>query len=136
MTRAHSALETRCDRPTPLADLGHALAANRLERILLRDGPRIVPLGVGEIERIQADGDYAAVHARGRRFLVNLPLSEFEERLDPQRFVRVHRSHLVNLDHVAALETVDNSQLRVRMKDGEEILASRGASKRLRDAAI
>jgi two-component system LytT family response regulator len=136
LVRAQAALQARPVRSPPLADMRQALEAKRLDRILIRDGTRILPMSAGEIERIQADGDYAAVHARGRRFLVNLPLADFEERLDPQRFIRVHRSHLVNLDHVAALEPADNAQLRVRMKDGEEILASRSASKRLRDTAL
>jgi two-component system LytT family response regulator len=136
LVRAQAALQARPVRSPLLADMRQALEAKRLDRILIRDGTRILPMSAGEIERIQADGDYAAVHARGRRFLVNLPLADFEERLDPQRFIRVHRSHLVNLDHVAALEPADNAQLRVRMKDGEEILASRSASKRLRDTAL
>ena len=136
LARARAALQTRSSRPPPLADARQALETGRLDRILIRDGARIVPMSVADIERIQADGDYAAVHARGRRFLVNLPLADFEERLDPRRFVRIHRSHLVNIDHVAALEPADNAQLRVRMKDGEAILASRSASKRLRDTAL
>ena len=50
--------------------------------------------------------------------------------------VRVHRSHLVNLDFVEALEPFDNSQLIVRMKDGVKITASRTASKQLRERAV
>lgn len=107
-----------------------------LERILIRDGGRIVPVAVREIERIDADGDYAAVRTKGKTLLVNLPLGDFEARLDAARFVRVHRSHLVNLDFVEAIEPVDNAQLQVRMKDGTKITASRTASKRLRDGAI
>jgi two-component system LytT family response regulator len=107
-----------------------------LERILIRDGGRIVPGAVRDIERIEADGDYAAVKAKGKNLLVNLPLGEFEAKLDPERFVRVHRAHLVNLDYVDAIEPFDNSQLLVRMKDGAKITASRAASKRLRDLAV
>ena len=76
------------------------------------------------------------MRARGRTLLVSLPLSDFEQRLDPQRFMRVHRSHIVNLDLVDSLEPFDNSQLVVRMKDGTKITASRTASKRLRDWAV
>ena len=107
-----------------------------LERILIRDGGRIVPVAVRDIERIEADGDYAAVRAKGKTLLVNLPLGDFEARLDPMRFVRVHRSHLVNLDFVEAIEPFDNSQLLVRMKDSTKITASRTASKRLRALSL
>ena len=126
-TRLQQALERakealgRDERRPALAAARAALGAPNggpLERILIRDGGRIVPVVVREIERIEADGDYAAVRTRGRKLLVNLPLGDFETKLDPARFVRVHRSHLV------------------RMKDGTKITASRSASKRLRDESV
>jgi two-component system LytT family response regulator len=135
LTRAREALDRAEPRPT-LPALRSALDPLAMERILIRDGGRIVPVEVREIERIDADGDYAAVRARGRTFLVNLPLGDFEQRLDPARFVRLHRSHLVNLAFVDAIEPIDNSQLLVRMKDGTRITASRTASKRLRERAL
>lgn len=138
LVRAREELERAGERPL-VADARAALGAKPdtpLERILIRDGGRIVPVAVREIERIEADGDYAAVRAKGKTLLVNLPLADFEARLDPRHFVRVHRSHLVNLDFVEAIEPFDNAQLLVRMKDGAKITASRTASKRLRDWAV
>lgn len=135
LARAQEAFTAVIPRSTA-SDARAALGAGPLERILIRDGGRIVPVSVADIERIEADGDYAAVRARGKTLLVNLPLGDFEERLDPARFVRIHRSHLVNLDYVEALEPFDNSQFIVQMKDGTKITASRTASKRLRDLAI
>ena len=135
LTRAQAAFDNK-DARTTTTEARSALGTGPLERILIRDGGRIVPVAVRDIERIEADGDYAAVRAKGKTLLVSLPLSDFETRLDPERFVRVHRSHLVNLDHVEAIEPFDNSQLLVRMKDGTKITASRTASKRLRDLAV
>ena len=119
-----------------MRDLRAAFGPQALERLFFRDGGRIVPVAVREIERIEADGDYAAVRVRGKTHLVNLPLSDLEQRLDPERFVRVHRSHIVNLDFVETLEPLDNSQLLVRLRGGATITASRAASKRLRDLAV
>ena len=138
LTRAREELADDGGRQR-LAEAREALdtkPAAPLERILIRDGGRIVPVAVREIERIEADGDYAAVRTKGKTLLVNLPLGDFEAKLDPARFVRVHRSHLVNLDFVEAIEPIDNSQLLVRMKDGAKITASRAASKRLRDGSV
>jgi two-component system, LytTR family, response regulator len=138
LTRARELLGRAGGRSTVM-DGQAALALSSgapLERILLRDGGRIVPVVVRDIERIEAEGDYAGVRARGKTVLVNLPLSDFEARLDPVRFVRIHRAHLVNLDFVDAIEPFDNSQLLVRMKDGAKITASRTASKRLRELAL
>lgn len=135
LARAREVLERNEARPA-VASARTALGPGPLERILIRNGGRIVPVAVRDIERIEADGDYAAVRAKGKTLLVNLPLADFETRLDPARFVRMHRSHLVNLDFVEAIEPFDNSQLLVRMKDGTKITASRTASKRLRDRAV
>jgi two-component system, LytTR family, response regulator len=111
-------------------------SAGPAERIFVRDHGRIVPIPVRDIERLEAEDDYVAVHARGRRFLVYLPLGEFERRLDPERFLRVHRSHVVNLDFVTALVPFDAARLQVEMRDGTKLMASRARSRELRHLAI
>jgi two-component system LytT family response regulator len=107
-----------------------------LARIFVRDRGKITPVAVREIERLEADGDYVAVHVRGRRHLVYLPLAEFERRLDPTQFLRIHRSHIVNLDFVSHLQPFDAGRLQVTMRDGTTLLASRVRSKELRHLAL
>jgi two-component system, LytTR family, response regulator len=107
-----------------------------LTRIFVRDRGRIVPIAVRDIERLEADDDYVAVYSRGRRYLVYLNLSEFEARLDPAMFLRIHRSHIVNLDHVAALSSYDATRLQVELRDGTKLLASRTRSRELRHLIV
>jgi two-component system LytT family response regulator len=107
-----------------------------MTRIFVRDRGKITPILVREIERLEAEDDYVAVHARGRRHLVYLPLGEFERRLDPAQFLRIHRAHIVNLDFVSHLEPFDAGRLRVTMRDGTALMASRVRSKELRHLAI
>jgi len=115
----------------------HALANTRkLDRLFVRHGGKIIPLGVKEIERLEADGDYVALISRGKRYLVNLPLAEFEANLDATHFVRVHRSHIVNIDFVESLEPEGNAQFLVHLRDGSKIIANRSASKALRDLTL
>jgi two-component system LytT family response regulator len=102
----------------------------------MRDRGRILPLPVREIVRLETDGDYVAVYARGRRFLVTLPLAAFAERLDPERFLRVHRAHVVNVDEVVALVPYDATRLHVELRDGTVLVASRTHSRVLRGLAI
>jgi two-component system LytT family response regulator len=102
----------------------------------VRDRGRIIPVTIDDIDRLEADDDYVAVHTRGRRHLVYLGMNEFEARLDPQRFLRIHRSHIVNLDHVAAMEPFDATRMQVTMRDGAKIVASRTRSRELRGLAI
>ena len=64
------------------------------------------------------------------------PLPELEAQLDPARFIRVHRSALVNLDFVDSMKADDQSQLIIQMRDGTTLTASREASKILREMAI
>jgi two-component system LytT family response regulator len=117
--------------------MGAAAAdAPPLSRLFIRDRGQIVPLRTDEIERLEGEDDYVALFARGRRHLVYLTLSEFERRLDPDRFLRIHRSHIVNLDHVAALVPYDGTRLQVRMRDGTAVIASRTCSRQLRQLAI
>ena len=108
----------------------------RLERILVRDRGRIFPLAVGEIAYMKADSKYTVIAARGQHFLVRIGISELEAQLDPARFIRVHRSALVNLDFVESMRADDQSQLQICMRDGSCIGANREASKLLRDMAI
>jgi two-component system LytT family response regulator len=103
--------------------------AGPLTRLLVRDRGRIVPLQLRDVERLEAEDDYVALHVGGRRYLVELPLAEFEQRLDPERFVRVHRAHIVNLDFVRQLIPFDGARLTVEMRDGTRILARRTRSR-------
>jgi len=141
--RFDAAVARLMETPGPAPDvLGAALdqaagrAPGRLERILVRDRGQIFPLSVQEIAYLKADSKYTAIAARGRTFLVRIGISELEARLDPARFMRVHRSALVNLDFVESMKADEQSQLLIRMRDGVELTASREASKVLRDMAI
>ncbi|MFT7776494.1 LytR/AlgR family response regulator transcription factor [Roseateles sp.] len=107
-----------------------------LSRILVRDRGRIFPLALCEIEHLRSDLKYTQIMVRGECFLVRMPLTDLEARLDATRFLRIHRSAIVNLDFVASMRSDDQSQLQILMKDGTELLANREASKRLRDLAI
>jgi two-component system LytT family response regulator len=107
-----------------------------LERIWVRHGGKIVPIQLREVERLEADGDYVALITRGRRFLVQVPMAELESRLDSNRFIRVHRSHIVNLDYVESLTPEGNAQLSIRLRDGTALTASRSASKALRELEL
>jgi two-component system, LytTR family, response regulator len=109
-----------------------ALSPGPLTRLYARRGDRIVPIPVPSIFRIQAQGDYAEVHAATGVYLLHISLSELLERLDPQRFRRVHRSHVVNLDAVEHFRANEDRRLRIILRNGSEVVASRAASEELR----
>jgi two-component system LytT family response regulator len=82
---------------------------------------------------ITACDDYVAVFADGRRLLASYRLSDLAARLDSERFVRIHRSHIVSVSHIIAVERVDANRDIVRMKSGERLQASRRGSVALRE---
>jgi len=119
---------------TEPADLARdAQGADRMTRLFVREGGRIVPVPLALVERLEACDDYIVVHAGKRSYTVNLTMNDVERRLDPQLFVRVHRSHIVNLDHVASMTPYDGSRFEIVMRSGTKILASRQRSRKLRE---
>jgi two-component system LytT family response regulator len=109
-----------------------ALGPLPLRRLFARSGDRAVPIPVDTIVRVQAQADYSEVHGGGGTFLLHVSLTELLARLDPARFIRVHRSHVVNIDAVEYLRDYGDRRLLVRMRDGTEIVASRTASQDLK----
>lgn len=107
-----------------------------LQRILVKDRGHIFPVNVNDIAYLKSDAKYTGIYVGDKTYLVRLGLSELAERLDPQRFVRIHRSVTVNLDFVESMKTDDQSQLQLQMRDGSVLLANREASKMLRDMSI
>jgi two-component system, LytTR family, response regulator len=131
VTRAVRHLESRAADGVSAADRIAPTGAP-LTRLFARERGRIVPIVVSEIERLEAEDDYVAVFAKGRRHLLTVTLTSLLERLDAARFVRIHRSHAVNLDAIASMQAFDAGRLSVEMRDGTRITASRAGTQALR----
>jgi two-component system LytT family response regulator len=112
-----------------------AAAARRregpLERVLIRDGPQVHVLPVETIDFIEAQDDYAAFHAAGKSYLKEQTLAELESRLDPARFVRVHRSFIVNVERIARVELYAKDSRIAILRDGKKLPVSRAGYARL-----
>ncbi|MET0398371.1 MAG: LytTR family DNA-binding domain-containing protein [Longimicrobiaceae bacterium] len=96
-----------------------------VERLLVRAEGRILFLRVGEIDWVGARGNYAELHVGPEAYLVRETMAELEARLDPRRFLRVHRSTIVNLDRVRELRPWFGGDYRVSLLDGTELHLSR-----------
>jgi two-component system LytT family response regulator len=103
------------------------------DRILLRDGAQVHVLPVERVDLIEAQDDYVAIHAEGRMHLRTQTLSELAATLDPQRFVRVHRSYVVNLERIERLEAYTKDSRVVVLQGGREVPVSRSGYARLRE---
>jgi len=102
-----------------------APAAPAVQTFSVRVGARTVLVPVAEVERIEADGDYATLHANGKTWLVRERLHNLALQLDPRLFHRVHRSSIVRLDMIAELRALTNRDALLRLRDGSVLRASR-----------
>jgi two-component system, LytTR family, response regulator len=113
--------------PRLLRDLGR-----RPDRLLVPDGPRMVPLALTSILWIRAEGDYARIHADARNYLVYRTLNDLETRLDASQFLRIHRSAIVRLDQIAEVQPAGSSRYRVVLVDGTSLVVSRSRAAALK----
>ena len=105
----------------------------RPERFLVRKVGKEFLLNAREIEWLQAAGNYVNLHVHGRDYPLRTTMAAIEERLDPARFVRVHRSYFVNLDFLAEIEPLDTGDARLKLRDGAAIPCSRRYRAQLRE---
>lgn len=103
-----------------------------VKRLVVRDGQGMYFLAVADVDRVEADGNYVAVVASGRRHLLRESLQQLASRLDPAEFVRVHRSHVVRIDHIRRLEPCGHGEFEITLADGTRITSSRSYRDQLR----
>jgi two-component system LytT family response regulator len=106
-------------------------AQDHARRILVRDGPRVHVLPVEKIDYIQAQDDYVCFRCEGKEYLKEQTLGELERLLDAARFVRIHRSFILNLDRLARVETGERENRLAVLADGRRLPISRAGHARL-----
>jgi two-component system LytT family response regulator len=94
-----------------------------LQRFAFKDGDRAVVVKVAEVVWIEAEDYYVLIHSKQGRHMVRASLASLEQRLDPRRFLRVHRTAIVNVEEVRS--THDRGQLSLTLSDGSEVMVSR-----------
>jgi two-component system, LytTR family, response regulator len=129
--RARGAIEHGL--PSFVARARETLSAGRpIERVFVRERGRMLAVDLSSVERLEACDDYVALHAGGRQYLVHARLQDMAERLEPRRFVRIHRSHVVNLDYVTAIEPHEGARVVAVLKSGARVASSRSGAGRLK----
>jgi two-component system, LytTR family, response regulator len=116
----------------PVERLSGALGGGPVTRLFVKVGASVVPLSIDRVSRLEADGDYVIVHADGVRHVLHVSLASLEQRLDPRRFTRVHRAHLVNLDHVKTFRRDSRGNLEAELHDGTRVPVSRARAQDIR----
>ncbi|MCG6928443.1 MAG: response regulator [Acidobacteria bacterium] len=119
--------------PMPVAELTEAgRPEGALERVLVRQGPKVQVIPVGKLDWVEAQDDYVSLNSEGKAYLKQQTLTDLERKLDPARFVRVHRSYLVNLDRLARIDTEGGEPRAVVLEDGTRVPLSRSGYQRIK----
>ena len=106
---------------------------SHVERMVIKSGGRAFFLKTDEIDWIEAEGKYVRLHVGKESYLVREAISGLEAQLDPKKFLRIHRSTIVNIDRVRELQPWFHNEYRVILRDGTELMLSRSCRKKLGD---
>jgi two-component system LytT family response regulator len=137
MQRARAEL-TRGDAPPEvnerLLSLLEGLRQERRppERIVLKSAGRVSFLKVEEVDWVEAEGNYVRLHVGPHSHLLRETMKGIESRLDPDRFIRIHRSTIVNTERIKELHPLFHGEYAVILRDGTRLTASRGPDNKLR----
>ena len=105
-----------------------------LTRFPIRVGSREEVVSAGDVHWIEADGDYATLHAGPREYVLRESLHKLAGQLDPGEFVRIHRSTIVRVSQVAEVQALTNRDAMLRLADGTALRVSRTYTQALKDA--
>jgi len=103
-----------------------------LERVVVRDGSKVDIIPCDQLDYIEAQDDYVLLHAQGKRRLKQQTIAALEAALDPSRFVRIHRSYIVNLERIAGIEPYSKDSRVALLSGGGRLPVSRAGYARLK----
>src|SRR5882724_1705639 len=106
----------------------------QLERFAVRSGERAIFVPVDEVDWIEAFQNYVRLHAGPATYLLHVPMNTIESVLDSNRFLRIHRSHIVNVRRIAQLWSIAHGQYEVELKSGQRLQSGRTYNERIRRA--
>ncbi len=103
-----------------------------LERVLVRDGTRVHVIPVARIDYVEAQDDYVCFKYGGKDYLKQDTLADLERLMDPERFIRIHRSYILNIERLAKLELYAKDSRVAILTDGTKLPVSRSGYARLK----
>ena len=132
LERAQERLGGKLPPPAELAAAARP-ASQYLERIVVKDGARVHIIPVRKLDYAEAQDDYVALSVEGKKLLKQQTIASLEKTLDPNRFVRIHRSYLINLDRLGKIEPYGKDTHVVVLSTGAQLPVSRSGYARLRE---
>ncbi|HUF46669.1 MAG TPA: LytTR family DNA-binding domain-containing protein [Vicinamibacterales bacterium] len=125
------ARDRRATPPAPVLRAAARPPGTPLERVVIRDGAQVHVVAAERIDYVEAQDDYVAFRVGGRTLLKEQTLGDLEGQLDPRRFVRIHRSYLLNIERLARVELYAKDSRVAILADGTKLPVSRSGYQRL-----
>jgi len=122
------------ERKLPTEVAAARTPAERPQRIVVKDGTRVHVIPLDKLDYVEAQDDYVALHSGGKSHLKQQSITSLEAALDPARFVRIHRSAIVNLERVVRIEPYGKESRLAILTDGTRLPVSRSGYARLLEA--
>ncbi len=120
--------------PPPATELAAAARQGKpLERIVVKDGPKVTVIHLDRLDWVQAQDDYVLLRTEGKNLLKQQTLANLEAQLDSSRFIRIHRSYVLNLDRLVRVEQDTKEHRDAILRDGTRLPVSRAGYQRLRE---
>ncbi len=120
--------------PPPAAELAASARQGKpLERIVVKDGPKVTVIPLSRLDWAQAQDDYVLLRTEGKDLLKQQTLSNLETQLNSSRFIRIHRSYILNLDRLIRIEQDTKEHRDAILRDGTRLPVSRAGYQRLRE---
>ncbi|MGB2713750.1 MAG: response regulator [Vicinamibacterales bacterium] len=135
-SEALSRARTRLQAERPSAEVGALVTDARprqgpVERVLIRDGSQVHVIPVEKIDYVEAQDDYVCFKSEGKQYLKDQTMAALETTLDSARFVRIHRSYLLNIDRISRVELYAKDSRVAILRDGTRLPVSRAGYARL-----
>src|SRR5918993_1252290 len=131
LSRARARLAAREEMPVEALVSDARPRTGPVERVLIRDGSQVHVIPVGKIDYIEAQDDYVCFKADGKDYLKVQTMGAVEAMLDPMRFVRIHRSYILNIERIARVELYAKDSRIAILRDGRRLPVSRAGYARL-----
>jgi two-component system, LytTR family, response regulator len=133
LSRARARVQHRTEREPDIPALVAQTQSRTspVERVLIRDGSQVHVLPVEKIDYVEAQDDYVCFKTDGKQYLKDQTMGALEATLDPQRFVRIHRSYLLNIERIARVELYAKDSRVAILRDGTRLPVSRAGYARL-----
>jgi two-component system, LytTR family, response regulator len=132
LERARQRMERNEASPVPALARQARASARPVERVLVKDGSRVHVIPVEKIDYIEAQDDYVGIKAGGKEYLKQDTMAELESLLPPERFIRIHRSYILNIDRLMRLEPYAKDSRVAILADGTQLPVSRAGYAKLK----